>query len=287
MRDPWARADQLASIGSFALAAITFLAGTLAGQGWLIITSFVILLVAIGILFLIVRNNRKTLREQHRFLNGEGFTSFPLSEQEISLQPFSVMGAPNSSIILGGVPFKIETREHGALMAMVGPTLTNEARVLDLNTRCSKVDSIFFLVSAGWAVKSWQGAKPGEGWDEKVIGQIILTFRDGTKQEQELRLGHHLRDTSVGNQPWAVDQIRDKHTSQVWLSSDEQFALDMLRIKVKGGPNHLENIRIIAKLKVEVVPRIFMRASPAGDATESRLPEIKILGVTCWSAEEK
>lgn len=287
MRDPWTRADQLASIGSFILAAITFFVGTLVGQGWLIIASFVILFIALGILFLMVRNNRKTLREQYRFLDGEGFTPFPLSGQGVPLEPFSVMGAPNGSIILGGVPFKVETREHGALMITVKPTPTNEAAVRDLNVRCANVVSVYFLISADWAIKSWQGARPGEGWDEKIIGQITLTFRDGTRQEQELRLGHHLRDTSVGNQPWAVDQIRSKQTRQVWLSSDERFALDMLRIDIEGGPKHLENIRIIGKLEVAAVPRVSLQASGTEEASEPRLPGVKILGVTCWSAEEK
>ena len=286
MRDPWTRADQLASIGSFFVAVIG-LVGAFAGQGWLVIVSFVVLLIAIGFLIFLVRKNRKILHERHRFLDGQGFTPFPLNEQGIPLEPFSVMGAPNGSIILGGVPFKVETREHGALMTMVKPTSTNEAAVRDLNVRCANVVSVYFLISADWAIKSWQGARPGEGWDEKIIGQITLTFRDGTRQEQELRLGHHLRDTSVGNQPWAVDQIRSKQTRQVWLSSDERFALDMLRIDIEGSPKHLENIRIIGKLEVAAVPRVSLQASGTEEASEPRLPGVKILGVTCWSVEEK
>ena len=286
MRDSWTRADQLASVGSFIVAVIG-LVGAFAGQGWLVVASFVILLIAIGFLVFLVRNNRKTLREQKRFLNGEGFTTFPLGNQEVSLEPFSVMGAPNSFTTLGGVPFQIETKDYGAFMAIVRPTPTNEARVLDLNIPCTNVVSVYLLISTDYGVKSWKGARPGEGWDEKVVGQITLTFRDGTKQEQELRLGHHLRDTSVGNQPSAVDQIRSNQTRQIWLSSDEQFALDMLGIDVEGGPRHLEYIRVIAKLEVDEVPRITVRAPGTEEAAEPRLPGIKILGVTCWSAEEK
>lgn len=286
MRDPWTRGEQLATIGSFIIAVIGLISA-LAGQGWLVVVSFVVLLIAIGFLIFLVRKNRKILRERHRFLDGEGFTPFPLSEQRVPLEPFSVMGAPNGSIVLGGVLFKIETREHGALMIMVRPTPTNEATVRDLNVHCANVVSVYFLISADWAIKSWQGARPGEGWDEKIIGQITLTFRDDTRQEQEIRLGHHLRDTSVGNQPWAVDQIRSKQTKQVWLSSDEQFALDMLRIDVRGGPKHLEGIRVIAKLEVAAVPNVSTRVSGTGEVLEPRLPGVKILGVTCWSTEEK
>lgn len=247
MLDPLARADQLASVGSFIVAVIGLI-GVLAGQGWLVILAFIILLLAIALLIFLIRRNQKALREQQRFLDEQDFTPFRLSKQRLALQPLSVMGAPNGFMNLGGVPFQIETQDHGALMAMVAPTPENEAGVLDLSTPCTKVASVFFLIIADYAVKSWRGAGPGEGWDEKVLGHIILTFSDGTKQEQELRLGYHLRDTCVGNQPWAIDQIRSEQSRQVWLSHDKQFALDMLRIDVEDGAKDLESIRILAKL---------------------------------------
>lgn len=284
MRDPLVRADQLASVGSFVVAVIGLIAA-LAGQGWLAVLAFTILLLAIGFLAFTVHRNRKDLREQQRFLAEQGFITFPLGEQKIELQPLSVMGSPNGFTNLGGVPFVITAQDHGALMALVAPTPKNEARVLDLNTKCAKVASVFILISTDYGVKSWAGAKPGEGWDEKVIGRITLMFSDGTTQEQGLRLGHHLRDTCVGNQPWAVDQIRSDRTRQVWLSSDEKFALDMLRIDVDDRAKELQNIRVLAKLEVAIVPQVSMKATSDGQVTEPRLPGIKILGVTCWSPD--
>lgn len=287
MRDPLVRADQLASVGSFIIALIG-LVGALAGQGWLAVLAFVILLFAMWVLIFLVHRNRKIFRAQRLFLDEQGFKPFPLSEQRLTLQPLSVMGAPNGFTNLGGVPFQIETQDQGALMAVVAPTRENEARVLDLSTPCTQVASVFFLISADYGVKSWHGAKPGEGWDEKVIGHITLTFSDGTKQEQELRLGHHLRDTCPGNQPWAIDQIRSDQTRQVWLSHDKQLALDMLRIDVEDGDKSLESIRILAKLEVDVVPQVsFMEGAGEGEIRESKLPGIKILGVTCWSVQER
>lgn len=280
MRDPLTRAAQLAAVGSFIIAAIG-LVGALAGKGWLVILAFTILPLTIALLIFLVRRNQKTVREQQRFLAEQGFTEFPLGKQGLKLQALSVMGAPNGFTNLGGVPFQIETQDHGALMAAVAPTPENEARVLDLNIRCTKVASVFFLIIADYGVKSWRGAGPGEGWDEKVIGHITLTFSDGTEQEQELRLGHHLRDTCPGNQPWAIDQIRSDQTRQVWLSRDKQFALDMLRIDVEDDAKNLESIRILAKLEVDVVPQVSMKDRAA------KLPGIRILGVTCWSTEER
>ncbi len=283
MNDSWTRADQIASVVS-AIAAVIGLIGAIAGLNWLAIIAFMVLCIVAGFLAVLLYRNRKEMKGKKRFLAEQGFTPFPLGKQKLTLQPFSVPGAPNGFINLGGVPFQIETQDHGALMAMIAPTSDNEARVLDHSTPCPQTASIFFLISADYGLKSWQGAKPREGWDEKVIGRITLTFHGGEKQEQELRLGHHLRDTYPGNQPWAVDQLRSDQTKEVWLSQDGQFALDMLQINVENGPKRLEGIRILAKLEVPEVPRVSLLQG-ASAAGEPKLPGIKILGVTCWSTD--
>jgi hypothetical protein len=275
--DEWLdRGDKLASIGSFLLALIALLLG----RSWTVTLLLFALGLAIAALIIFLRREREQVRERERFIAGKGFRAVRLD----TMQPFTLTqlghtdGAPFGQVWLGSVPFEILAESGGVRVLQVDPGPDNILKTLEIRVGIDQVKSVFFLINTSYGLKSAQGARPGEGWDEKVVGRLQFEFRDRSSQEQELRLGHHLRDYNVGNQPWAVDQLRNDQAREVWLAPDQGVALDLLRVDI-AKPKFLHRIIVSAQLEVEQPRQVALDGQPIS------FPVIRIFGVTCWTTQ--
>jgi len=277
--DEWLdKGDKLASIGSFVLALIALLMGKS--------LAIVLLLVALGLvivaLIFLLRRERNRVKERERFIAGAGFQVVQLDENQtfglISNEP--VFGFPSGRVWLGCVPFEILAQDGNVQIVRAEPGPNNAPQIIEIKVQLDRVKTVFFLINTGLGLKSWSGAKPGEGWDEKVVGRIQFEFQDDSTFVQELRLGHHLRDSNVGNQPWAVDQLRSEQAREVWLMPSQHYALDMLQVNF-SKPRYLRRIWVSAQLETEQVqfPQILFQEKPIGP------PFILIYGVTCWTVQ--
>lgn len=275
--DEWLdKGDKLASIGSFLLALIALLIG----RSWTVALLLFALGLAIAALIIFLRRERALIRERERFITGKGFQPVRLdNNQSFALTRLGhIVGAPFGRVRLGCVPFEILDHDGGIQIMEVRPGPNNTLNTVEIRVEVGQVKSVFFLINANYGLKSWVGAQPGEGWDEKVVGRLQLEFRDGSRQEQVLRLGHHLRDTHVGNQPWAVDQVRREQTREVWLAPDQHIALDLLRIDIPN-PKFLRRILVSAQLEVDQPRQVALNGQPIN------FPIIRIYGVTCWTTQ--
>jgi hypothetical protein len=175
--------------------------------------------------------------------------------QNLELSELQHSELPSGWILLGGVPFEIMSGPEGfPLVALIEPTLANEPISLTISQEVERVRQIHLLITASYAIKLILGYEPGEGWDGKVCGKILIDYEDGTSQEQELRLGYHIRDWDYGNRPWAVDALRSEQARQVWHSSDNQCTLDLLSVPMKNGPKTVTSVRLVAQMEQGLAP---------------------------------
>jgi hypothetical protein len=182
------------------------------------------------------------------------FEPIPLP-QTLDLSELQHSELPSGWILLGGIPFEITPGPQGfPLVALIEPTLANEPVGLTISQEAERACQIHLLITASYAIKLILGYGPGEGWDGKVCGKILVDFEDGTSQEQKLTLGYHLRDWDFGNQPWAVDALRSEQAQQVWHSSDNQCTLDLLSVLVKDGPKTVTSARLVAQMERGLAP---------------------------------
>jgi hypothetical protein len=275
--DEWLdKGDKVASIGSFFLALIALLAG----RDWSIVLLLFALGLSIAALIILLRRERTRTRERDQFIAGKGFKLVRLDNN----QPFTLTqlgrldSVPFGRVWLGSVPFEIPAKNGGMQVLQVDPGPSNILKTLEIRVQVDQVKSVFFLINTAYGLKSWKGAHPGEGWDEKIIGRLQFEFQDGSNQVQELRLGHHLRDYNVGNQPSAVDQLRSDQAREVWLAPDQRVALDLLRVDI-AKPKFLHRIIVSAQLGVEQPKQVTLDGQPIS------FPVIRIFGVTCWTTQ--
>lgn len=275
--DEWLdKGDKVASIGSFFLALIALLVG----KDWSIVLLLFALGLSIAALIILLQRERTQTRERDQFIAGKGFKLVRLDNN----QPFTLTqlgrldGAPFGRVWLGSVPFEILAENGGMQVLQVDPGPSNILKTLEIRVGIDQVKSVFFLINTSYGLKSAQDTRPGEGWDEKVVGRLRFEFQDGSAQEQELRLGHHLRDYNVGNQPWAVDRLRSDQAREVWLAPDQRIALDLLRVDMARS-KFLHRIIVSAQLEVEQPRPVRLDGQPIS------FPVIRIFGVTCWTTQ--
>ncbi len=192
---------------------------------------------------------------------------------------------PKGMIWLRWVKFFIAHQQDdngsAAKVISVRPTPQNEASLVDIPVDIDRVSEVYLLITTGYGVKSFRGALPGDGWDEKLAGHIELIFGDSSKQESQLRLGHNIREFTFGNQPWAIDALREEGSTsfQVWHSSQKECTLDMLAIKVEGQPKRLDRIRIVAQMEKGAKPIAFQDSG--GVIHGPAYPAIHVFAITC------
>jgi len=184
------------------------------------------------------------------------FESIPLP-QTLNLSELQHSELPSGWILLGGIPFEIRPGpQKFPLVALIEPTLKNESVSFTISQKVERVCQLHLLITASYAIKLILGYESGEGWDGKICGKILADFEDGTSQEQELRLGYHLRDWDFGNRPWAVDALRSGQARQVWHSSDNLCTLDLLSVFVKDGPKTVTSVRLVVQMEQGLAPAI-------------------------------
>lgn len=246
---------------------------------------FITLAIVFGVVLLRQRSRHK---EMVALKAGQGLCVIRLNELDLSLTPVSHPELPKGLVWLRWVKFFIASSQDNnlaATVASVSPTPANEGGLLDIHVGRDGVSEVYLLVTAGYGVKSAQGAPPGGGWDEKIAGHIELIFGDRSKQEFDLRLGHDIRDFSYGNQPWAIDALRNEGITsfQVWHSSRKECTLDMIVIKVRDRPKQLDKIRIVAQMEEGVGPVVHRKGAKV--LHEPAYPAIQVFGVTCRTVE--
>lgn len=242
-------------------------------------TALFVLALILGIMFLWQRSR---LEDLNAFKAGRDFHIVCLDK--IRLAPMIHPELPKGLVWLRWVKFFIESSQDNtgtiAKVVSVRPTATNDANLVDIPIRLERVSEVYLLITADYGVKSFKGALPGDGWDEKLAGHIELIFEDRSKQEFELRLGHDIRDFYFGNQPWAIDALRkeDDTSFQVWHSSKKECTLDMIVIKVKGRPKLLDKIRLVAQMEQGAKPIAYQDGKILHPPA---YPAIQVFGITC------
>jgi len=270
------KGDKIGGIGSFILALIALFTG----KSLAVVLLFLALAVLLFLLIVLLRRERSRLQEREQFIAGKGFKLVSFKDnQTFSLARLGpITSAPFGRTWMGCVPFEILAEKDGLQFIEVKPKPNNAPDISEIRVEIDRVDKVFLLINAGFGLKSWNQAQPGEGWDEKVIGRLHFEFGDGSNQKQELRLGHHLRDLAIGNQPYAVDRLRSEQTREVWLSPQRDLALDCLQIEF-SKPRFLCQVIVSAKLEVDQPPQVAFEGEPIG------FPFIRIFGITCWTVD--
>jgi hypothetical protein len=76
-------------------------------------------------------------------------------------------------------------------------------------------------------------------YDQTVVGNVVVTYSDGTTQSTDLTVGSNLRDWRTGS-GFAVDWISDPNTANVWTGSAQPAmgggtaVIDMLTVPLAG-----------------------------------------------------
>ena len=258
----------------------------LSGNTWAAVTVGSITLTLV--LVVVVWRQRSRLRDVEALKAGLGLHEIRLDELELDLVPVSHPELPRGQVWLRWAKFHIASAQDGtsaAMVAVVRPTAENKAGLLDVGVGLDGVSEVYLLATVDYGVKSYRGALPGAGWDEKRVGHIELVFADGSKQEHELRLGHDIRDFSYGNQPWAIDSLRKEGATsfQVWHSSLNDFTLDLVVIEVRGKPKRLDKIRIEAQMEEGLEPVALRKGEEV--LNEPAYPAIWVFGLTCRTTD--
>lgn len=228
---------------------------------------------------------RSRLKDLGAFKAGQNLHSVRLDKLNLHLTPVAHPELPKGMVWLRWVKFFIASSqdENGiaAKVVSVRPSAANEANLVDIRIGLEQVSEVYLLITTEYGVKSFAGALPGDGWDEKLAGHIELIFGDRSKQEFKLRLGYDIRDFFFGNQPWAIDALRKEGSTsfQVWHSSQKEYTLDMIAIKVEGQPKTLDKIRIVAQMEKGTKPIALQKGGRV--VHEPAYPVIQVFGVTC------
>jgi hypothetical protein len=276
--------DWISGFFFFVLPLVLGLIGKLAsGNAWAGVSiGLFVFALFLGVTIL---RQRSRIKDLVALKSGEDFQIVRFDNLDPHLTPVMHPELPKGLIWLRWVKFFIAHQQDdngsAAKVIFVRPTSQNEASLVDIPVDIDRVSEVYLLITTGYGVKSFQGALPGDGWDEKLAGHIEFIFGDSSKQEFQLRLGHNIREFTFGNQPWAIDALRKEGSTsfQVWHSSQKECTLDMLFIKVEGQPKMLDKIRIVAQMEKGAKPIALQDNGKV--IHEPAYPAIHVFAITC------
>jgi len=125
-------------------------------------------------------------------------------------------GGPTGSVSLGGHTFDLSAGNLASL--------ANGQSVSFSGSWANATGAYLLLNSANTYL--W--------YDQTVVGNVTLTFSDGTTQSTDLMVGSNLREWRTGA-GFTVNLITDPAAAQVWSGTDGSAAvIDMLSISLTG-----------------------------------------------------